>query len=256
MEVRIKKAVIAGNSSAVILPRAWLNQEVRVELVKKTPETILLDTINILKEHISLKDVIGIYLTGSYARKEEDKGSDIDILVITDNIDKELIKHGIYNILLVSSKLLKQKIKQDLFPIGQMIKEAEPLLNSNYLSSIEIKVTKENIKWYIETTEDKLNIINQAIKSKNKIYLSDKLAYTLILRIRTLYIIKKLAENKNYSKQEFLKLIKKVSGGNNAYERYLVIKNNLEDEHKLGIKEAEKLYIYLKNQLDNTKKLV
>ena len=31
MEAQIKRAVKAGNSSAVILPRAWLNKEVRVE---------------------------------------------------------------------------------------------------------------------------------------------------------------------------------------------------------------------------------
>ena len=39
MNMEIKKTVKAGNSSAVILPRAWLNQEVRVELVKKSQET-------------------------------------------------------------------------------------------------------------------------------------------------------------------------------------------------------------------------
>jgi len=30
MEIEIKKAIRAGNSSAVILPRAWLSKEVRV----------------------------------------------------------------------------------------------------------------------------------------------------------------------------------------------------------------------------------
>ena len=49
MEIQIKKAVKAGNSSAVILPRTWLNKEVRIELVKKTPDIILSDMIKILK---------------------------------------------------------------------------------------------------------------------------------------------------------------------------------------------------------------
>src|SRR3989338_1020973 len=104
MENQIKKAIKSGNSSAVILPRSWLNKEVRIELLKKTPETILYDVINIIKRHIELKEVIGIYLTGSYARGEEDDHSDIDILVITNDIDKEIVKEGIYNILIVSSK--------------------------------------------------------------------------------------------------------------------------------------------------------
>lgn len=52
MEFQIKKAIKAGNSSAVILPRDWLNQKVRIELVKKTPEVILSDVLEILREHI------------------------------------------------------------------------------------------------------------------------------------------------------------------------------------------------------------
>ena len=71
MEIQLKRAVRAGNSSAVILPKAWLNQEVRVELVKKTPEIILSDVIEIAKKYIELSSIIGIYLTGSYARGEE-----------------------------------------------------------------------------------------------------------------------------------------------------------------------------------------
>ena len=85
MEAQIKKAVRAGNSSAVILPRAWLNKEVRVELAKKSHETILLEAINIIKKYIALKDVVGIYLTGSYARGEEDENSDIDIFILVND---------------------------------------------------------------------------------------------------------------------------------------------------------------------------
>ena len=259
MEIQIKKTIKAGNSSAVVLPRAWLNKEVRVELVKKTPEIMLSDVISIVKKNIELKDIIGIYLIGSYARGEEDKNSDIDILIITDNIDKEMISEGIYNIFIISSGLLRQKLKEDLFPIGQMIKEAKPLLNSVYLASIELKITKDNIKWYLDTTEDKLKIIREIInkmKNNNKKYISDKIAYTLILRIRTLYIIRKLIKNKNYSKRDFVRLIKNISKGANAYERYLAVKNNLEEKEGINIEETERLYKYLKNQLAEIKRFL
>jgi hypothetical protein len=252
MEAQIKTTVKAGNSSAVILPRAWLNKEVRIELVKKTPEMILHDILNILKKYIPLESIIGVYLVGSYARGEEERDSDIDILVITDNIDKEMIENGIYNILVISWQLLHQKLSNDLFPIGQMVKEAMPLLNSNYIKDLEIKVTRKNVKWYLETTEEKLKIIKKyldSIKTGNKKYLSDKVAYTLVLRIRTLEIIKRLIENKAYSKKEFVKLIEKVSGGKSAYEGYLNIKNNLGDKAKITLEEAWKLYDYLKKDL-------
>lgn len=256
MEIQIKKAIKAGNSSAVILPRSWLNKEVRAELIKKTPETILFDVINIVKTSIDLKSIIGVYLTGSYARGEEDENSDIDVLVITSNIDKELINEGVYNILILSLGLLKQKLARDLFPIGPMIKEAKSLLNSNYLDSIEVKITKNNIKWYLNTTENKLKMIKELISRTKSKSLSDRVAYTLILRIRTLYIIKKLINNKNYSKRDFIKIIKNVSKGTNAYERYLAVKNNLEEKYGISLEESERLYKYLKNQLAEIKEIL
>ena len=99
MNVEIKKAVKAGNSSAVILPRAWLDKEIRVELIKKPSEIILQETIDIVRDYISTDEIVGIYLVGSYARGEESRKSDIDVLVISKDTDKEMIREGIYNIL-------------------------------------------------------------------------------------------------------------------------------------------------------------
>lgn len=258
MEVQIKKTIKAGNSSAVVLPRSWLNKEVRVELIKKTNESILIETLNILKNRISLKSIIGIYLVGSYARGDEDETSDIDILVITDDIDREIIHEGVYNIFLISSELLEQKLEKDLLPIGQMIKESKPLLNEDYIKFIEIKVTKDNIKWYLDTTADKLKLIEKILEKSKKTNkkIDSRVAYTLILRIRTLKIIKNLIVNKDYSKEEFIKLINKICNGEDAYKRYLSVKNNLKQEKGIYLEEAEKLYNYLKNQLFELNKLL
>lgn len=259
MEIQIKKTVKAGNSSAVILPRAWLNKQVRVELVKKTNEVILNDALEILKKYIPLNSVIGIYLVGSYARGEEEASSDIDVLVITGDIDKEMIQEDTYNILIISQELLSQKLKQDLFPVGQMLKEAKPLLNYNYIQNINVEVTRKNVKWYLDSTEEKLTLIRKHLYnkiSKKKRYLEDRVAYTLVLRIRTLEIIKKLIQNKEYSKKDFLKLIRRVSGSLDAYEGYLTSKNKLKDKNHLKIEEAEKLYEYLKKDLEKVIEMV
>lgn len=254
-EIQIKTAIKAGNSSAVILPKAWLNKEIRIELARKTPEMMLYDTLGILKEnHVQLNSVIGIYLTGSYARAEEDETSDIDILVITNNVDKEMINEGAYNILIVSRQLINQKMANDLLPIGQMIKEAKPLLNSSYLKDTEVKVTKKNVKWYLDTTKDKLKIIQKYLGNKNIKYVDNKIVYTLILRIRTLEIIKAILKNKDYSKKDFMRLIRSVSNGNRAYESYLNIKNNQEGKSFSTLEEAEKLCRYLKKVLDDVQK--
>jgi predicted nucleotidyltransferase len=267
MEVQIKRAVKAGNSSAVILPRSWLNKDVRIELIKKTPKIILFEVINLLNKYIDLENVIGIYLVGSYARGDEDENSDIDILVLTKGIDKEIIKEGVYSILLISSELLKQKLNQDLFPIGQMIKEAKPLLNSDYLSKVKIKVNKKNIGWYLKTTQEKLNVIKKVLEktgtktkakaeTKNSKSIDNRVVYTLVLRIRTLYIIKKLIKNEKYSKKDFIKLIEKVSKGKNTYQRYLDVKNDLESEQKSDLEESRRLYLFLENQLEEIKRLI
>lgn len=260
MDMQIKRTVKAGNSSAVILPRAWLNKQVRVEVIQKTPEIILTETLGILKKHLDLDSIIGVYLVGSYARDEQEDSSDIDILVITDEIDKNIIHEGIYNILTISQSLLYQKLDRDLFPIGQMIKEAKPLLNKDYLKKLEIKITKKNVKWYLDTTQEKIEIIKDYLKNcktKNRKLIEDRIGYTLILRIRTLEIIRKLMQDKSYSNKEFIKLIEKISNTRNSYERYLVIKNNPDkDNKKLDIEEAQALYNYLKQDLVKIKKIV
>lgn len=257
MQIQIKKTIKAGNSSAVILPRAWLDKEVRVELIKKPLEQMLCEVLTILNNHLKLESIIGVYLVGSYAREEEEEDSDIDVLVITKDIDKEVIHEGVYNILLISYKLIDQKLKKDLFPVGQMLKEAKPLLNSDYLNLIKIEVTKENVKWYLDTTEEKLKIIKKYLdKSEKRKYLSDRFAYTLILRIRTLEIIKKLIQNKKYSKKELIKIINQVSESKNAYERYLAVKNNLKEQNQLKKDEAEKLYVYLEKDLRKVKGMI
>jgi len=255
MNIEIKKTVRAGNSSAVILPRAWLNQEVRVELVKKTTEKILYETLMIVSKHMNTKEIIGVYLVGSYARGEESKESDIDILIITHNTDKEMINEGIYNILIVSEKLLNWKLKSDLLPIGPMIIEAVPLINSSYLDSIKITTNKVNLKWHIDTTKDKVGLIRRALDStRGKV--ANSVIYTLILRIRTLYTIRKLIDNGRYSKKEFVKLVDRVSGSDNAYQSYVSVKNNFEEDALTTREEAEKLCDYLTKQLSGVVSLL
>lgn len=253
MEMQIKKTVKAGNSSAVILPRSWLNKEVRIELVKKTLEAILSDVLEILKKHINSRDIIGIYLVGSYARGDEDKDSDVDLLIITKDTDKT-VYDGIYNLTLISSELLRQKLEKDLLPIGQMIKEAQPLLNSYYLDSLEVKVTKRNIKWYLDTTRDKLKLIRKVLEKTKKSQVSDLVIYTLVLRIRTLYLINKLTVDEVYSKKNFVNLIKEITNGKESYERYIAIKNDAKDKNIVNVKTAELMVRYLDKQLMELKR--
>jgi len=259
MEIKLKKTIKAGNSCAVLLPKSWLNKEVRVELVKKSKQEILKDIIDILTNHIKLSEIVGIYLVGSYARGEETEKSDVDILVLTSRTSKKMISCGAYNILIVSGPLLHQKLKYDLFPIGPMLKEAQSLINSEYLKFLEIKITKRNVGEYIKTTEERLKDLKTIIKAsklRRKKIISDTVSYSVILRIRTLIIIKEMIKNNKHSKENLLNSIQKISGSKNTYEGYLSIKNNEKDSNKASLEEIEKLYQYLINELKEVKKLL
>lgn len=260
MEIISRKAIKSGNASAVVLPKSWLNKKVKVELVDKSKETILHEVLDIAKSSIDLSEIIGIYLVGSYARGDNEYTSDIDILIISEKTDRELIKEEGYEILIVSLNLLNYKLNENLLPIGTMLKEAQPLLNHNFLKEINIKVTKKNIKWYIETTKDRLEVIKSSIdrieKKKPNGKLSDAIAYSLILRLRTLYMIDCLKNKKAYNKTDFIELIKKISGSSTAYERYIYSKNNEDNKRELLLYEGKKLYIYLKEYLQKITKSI
>ena len=82
-----KRIVKVGNSAGVVLPREWLDGTAKIELVRK-PIDIKKDVFKIIDPY--LEHILGIYLTGSYARGEESERSDVDILVITNNINKKM----------------------------------------------------------------------------------------------------------------------------------------------------------------------
>ena len=249
----LKKTIKSGNASAVVLPKAWLNKQVRIELVDKSPEMILYEVLDAVKSIIDLQDIIGIYLVGSYARNDQEGTSDIDILIISEKTSKELIKISNYEIMIVSLDLLNYKLNENLLPIGTMLKEARPLLNNKFLKEIKIEVTKKNTKWFLDTTENSLKVIKNSIdkieKKKPDGKLSDSIAYSLILRLRTLYMIDCLIKNKDYRKNAFIKLIEEISCSLTAYNRYVYAKDHKENKRLLPLEEGKMLYEYLKSYL-------
>jgi len=117
-----------------------------------------------------------------------------------------------------------------------------------HLDNINVNSTYKNLKWYIDTTKDKIGLIRRALDStKGKV--DNSVIYTIVLRIRTLHTIKKLIKNEKYSKKEFLSLIDKISGSDSAYEAYVLVKNNLDEDAITTKDESERLCSYLTKQL-------
>ena len=249
----IKPIIKVGNSAGVILPKNWINGEARIELIEK-PLDIKNDILEILKPY--LQNIEGIYLIGSYAREEQTKESDVDVLVITDKISKK-IKRGKYELILIPKEKVESALEKNILPILPMLKEAKPLFNGFLIKEYKkTKLTKENLKAHIELTKSALNVNKEFIKLDKKIEFNsdDGIAYSLILRLRGTYIVDCLIKNKIPTKKELLGIIKKISGSLKAYEGYLRVKNNEKNKNELPTGESAKLYDYILKKIHNQEK--
>ena len=189
-----KRIVKVGNSAGVVLPREWLDGTAKIELVRK-PIDIKKDVFKIIDPY--LEHILGIYLTGSYARGEESERSDVDILVITNNINKK-IESGRYNIIMIDKKEIQEQFKKIAFPLIPMILEAKTLINNSLIKEISGNINRNNIKPVVELIKSAQNInksfldFDKELSSKT----SSTIAYSLVLNLRSLYIIDCLRKNK------------------------------------------------------------
>ena len=256
METELIKSVVkVGNSAGVILPKEWLNGRAQVKLVQK-PLNIKQEIFSILEPY--LKDILGIYLVGSYAREEEDDKSDIDILVITEKENKRIL-NGKYEIILISKSELEKTLKNNILLLLPMLKEAKPITNSLLIKEyIKTPLTKRNLKFYIDITKSAMKI-NKIVIELDEIHnedISDNIMYSLILNLRQTYIVDCLMNGKNPNKKDFLILVKKITGSEKAYEAYIRSKNEEKTEKEIPIQEAKEIYSYILKKIKKHEKWI
>jgi len=244
----VKSVVRVGNSAGVILPKEWLNGKASVKLIGK-PLDIKKDVFGILE--LYLKEIIGIYIVGSYARGEQTNESDVDILAITEKENKRIVK-GKYEILLISEEELRKTLNKNILPLLPMIKEAKPIINSSLIKEyVKTPLTKKNMKFHIETTKSALRLqeefINLAELEKENV--SDGIMYSLILRLRQVYIVDCLVRNKQSNKKDFLKLVRKITGSEEAYEAYVRSKSKEKEQEAIKVEIAKRICNYVKNKI-------
>lgn len=241
----VRKIVKVGNSAGVILPKEWYGGEAKIELVVK-PLDIKSDILKILSPYLS--SVLGIYLVGSYARNEQEERSDVDVLVITSDIDKR-IKAGKYDILMVSKEKLHQILERNITPLLPMIKEAKTILNSILIKEyLGIILNRDNLKFHIETTKSAMGVVRAELdlcREEGEKFVSDAGAYSLILRLRGSYIVECLIDKKEYNNKNFIALVQNIAGSKDAYDGYLRVKDETGGGRKLSLEEAERLYDYV-----------
>ena len=256
----VKEVVPFGNGSIVYTPKKWVGQTVRV-ILEEAPLDIkqsVMETLSPFLEHIQ-----GIFLFGSFARKEQTKNSDIDILVVADKRFKLEKKGRIEFTVLDEETLKKELIGKDPFYIYFMLQEAKPLLNEELLRGLKkLKIDKFNFKWLLEESKSALKIVEEFLKldklEKRKKLDSTAIIYTMVLRLKRLFLVQCLLENKTYSNKEF----KKYLGQNlsnelieEIYEIYQAQRDNRKTEKSISIENAEKLFQITNNEIKKMKKV-
>lgn len=252
MEKIIKKVVKVGNSAGVILPKEWYGGEARVELVKK-PLDIEEDALKILKPY--LKDVLGIYIVGSYARGEETESSDVDVIAISKDIKKE-ISYGKYNISIYALESVKKTLEDNPIMIYPRLLEAKTILNHVLLEELRNSVSKIKINDFIEDTKRIIKIDKEFIeldKLDGENLKSESVVYSLILRLRAVFLIKMMMNKKAYSKKMFKSwFIREIGNREEADKLYLTyeeIRDNKKTKSKIKVSTAEKLLRILENEV-------
>ncbi len=245
----IKNTIQLGNSAGVLLPKEYLNSQVKIIL---EPLNVKEDIIKILINEKLLQDIKGIYLVGSYARKENTISSDVDVLIITSKTNKRIVK-GKYELLLLSEETLKKQLKKNIFPILPMIMESEPIINARLIKDYKkTKLTKNNTKWHIETTKSAMKIVEESLKLSEelKIKESEATAYSLILRLREVYLLNSLKKGKIGTTKELKNLIKKLTNSLETYEGYLNVKNNKKLKENISISDVKILKDYILKKIN------
>jgi predicted nucleotidyltransferase len=253
----VKNIVRVGNSAGILVPKQYLGGSAKILILEK-PLDIAKDSLKILNPY--LDSILGIYLVGSYARGEEKKNSDVDILVITSEITKRIL-NGKYNILLFSYEDMESMQNKNILPIYPMLLEAKTILNKRLLADmLKIKVNKNAFKFHIETTESSLKIIENLLDVSKKNYVGVNVIYPLILRLRQLFIVDCMLKKRPYKNKDFVDLLGKITKNKLkepvVYEIYRLEKNKISKGRNINnpsIFEVRKILDFAKKMLKKQK---
>ena len=158
-----------------------------------------------------------------------------------------------YNLTLISENQLKKQLKNNLLYIYPMIAEAKTLMNQDLINSYKkINLNKKDISLYLKSTKKMLKKSEEMIvldKKLNNSKTGDDVAYSLILRLRGLYILECLMKNKKWNKKDLLNLVNNINA-KQIYKRYLYSRDNrVVLNNTILIKDAEKLIPYIKEKI-------
>lgn len=258
----IEKVVVGfGNGSIVYTPKKWIGKKVLVILEEK-PLDITGEAMEMLRPHLS--GIEGIFLYGSFARGEQTEKSDVDILVISDK-KINLKKSGRFDVLIKAKQEFIEEMEKDssLF-LRQIVGEAKPIFNESLLRELRQVEIKPDFKGFFDSTLSAFKNIKELLevdRKRGKKYADSTASiYSLMLRLRGIFLIRLYAKNQIFSAKKFKELIgshgfkeKTIDG---FFEIYRAERDNRETTNKILLSEAEKLFDAAKIEFLKTEALV
>ncbi|MCK5449797.1 hypothetical protein KAI32_02945, partial [Candidatus Pacearchaeota archaeon] len=147
-------------------------------------------------------------------------------------------------------------MKTNPLMIYSRLLEAKTIFNKKLLDSlVSVNIKKNLFNRFLSETKGIININEEIIeldKLEGEFISSLQIIYSLVLRMRGLFILQCLVSKKPYSNKLFRKELETVVGKRDAkkvYEIYYEVKTGKRSFQKLKISVAESLLNYLKKRV-------
>lgn len=251
-EQLVRTVSVIGNGAHIFAPKEWLGEEICiVRTRKKEVKEQILEVLAPFMEYVK-----GAYLYGSRARGEAGPDSDVDLFVITSK--KLTIKKEGFEIIALEEESIGKAIKISPIMIYSILSEAKPIINSELLETIKKKypLKKSDLASFLEDTKRMISINKTSLELDKEIekYADSSSIYSLILRLRGMFIIKLLLKGKQYSKKAFRKWIESNVKGidyNSFHDIYFAVKmdQKAKAKSKIPIASAESLLAFLEKEV-------
>ena len=253
-EIVRKRVGRCGTGAVAYAPKKWIGKEIILILPKEGEKSAEEKIMEVLKPHLA--KIEGIFLYGSYARNEQTKDSDIDVMVVATEPFKA--KAEGMDFVVMNKEFLFEKIRDNPIEYYPMALEARPIFNGGLLDEIKkVKIEKEKLLWIEKSAGKPLRYSEELIgadRKKGSRYLtSPSVIYSLFLRARGAYIAKCIIGGKRYYSKQFRDNLAGKGISNDLYGRlhsaYAAERDDKKTSVKITLEEAEEFLELVKKEL-------